>query len=134
MFDVEFIVHDFCDALQGVVAAYLFGSQAKKTATKTSDVDVAILFSSNAVPDAMHVLDIQEELAGRLQVSHVDLVVMNRANPILKYQIYRYGTCVLEKNVKQMRSFRVRSLTEYADVRRMRAPIEQAILKGRTRD
>lgn len=130
---VESIVHDFCDALPGVVAAYLFGSQAKGTATKTSDVDVAILFSPNAIPDAMYVLDLQEDLAGRLQVPHVDLVVMNRANPILKYQIYRYGVCVLEKNVKQMRSFRVRSLTEYADVKRMRAPIEQAILKGRTR-
>jgi predicted nucleotidyltransferase len=133
MTSLESIVHDYCDSLPGAVAAYLFGSQAKGTATQTSDVDVAILFSPNAVPDTMQVLDLQEDLAGRLQVSHVDLVIMNRANPILKYQIYRYGTCVLEKNTKQMRSFRVQSLTEYADVKRMRAPIEQAILKGRTR-
>lgn len=122
---------EFCEPLPGVVAVYLFGSHAKGRATAASDVDIAILFERRKIPDGQTILNLQEELAGRLHVSSVDLVVMNRINPILKYQIFRHGTIVLKKDMKQLNSFRVRSLTDYADVKRMRAPIERAILKGR---
>ncbi len=131
MSDMISTIRGVCDALPGVAAVYLFGSRARGRTTAASDVDVAILFEPNQVPDARRILDLQEDLAGRLHVPRVDVVVMNHINPILKYQIFRYGTCVAEKNVKQLRVFRVRSLTEYADTKRMRAPIERAILKGR---
>lgn len=110
---------------------YLFGSHAKAIANATSDVDVAILYDSTCVPDAQAVLALQEKLAGHLQVERVDLVVLNRANPILKYQIFRYGQCLLNRNPRHQRSFLVRTMTEYADLKRSRAPIERALLKGR---
>lgn len=131
MSDMESIIREFCEPLPGIVAVYLFGSHAKGRATAASDVDIAILFEHRKIPDGQAILDLQEALAGRLHVSSVDLVVMNNINPIMKYQIFRHGRIVLKKDMKQLNSFRVRSLTDYADVKRMRAPIERAILKGR---
>lgn len=131
MSDMETTITEFCKAIPGVVAVYLFGSHAKGRATIGSDVDVAILFHPQKIPDGQKILDLQEALAGKLQVPSVDVIVMNRVNPILKYQIFRFGKLLVQNNMKQLNSFRVRSLTDYADVKRMRAPIERAILKGR---
>lgn len=124
------IIREFFEPLPGVVAVYLFGSHARDRATAASDVDVAVLFEHQKIPDGQTLLDLQEALAGRLRVPSADLIVMNRINPILKYQIFRHGVIVLKKNMKQLNAFRVRSLTDYADIKRMRAPIERALLKG----
>lgn len=123
-----------CEVLErefGIAAVYLFGSHAKVVAHPTSDIDVAVLYDPARVPDAQAVLALQEKLAAHLQVDRVDLVVLNRANPILKYQVFRYGRCLLNRNPRHQRAFLVRTMTEYADLKRSRAPIERALLKGR---
>jgi predicted nucleotidyltransferase len=61
-----------------VIAAYLFGSQARGTAREDSDVDVAILVQGEPAPTleglGMDVLaDLERDLGRR-----VDLVVLNR--------------------------------------------------------
>lgn len=114
-----------------VDAVYLFGSQAKGRAAKGSDVDVAILFDPNHIPPPRDVLELQDTVASSLGVSKADVVVLNLANPILCHQVYRYGQCVLDRTPRHTRAFMVRSQTEYADLKRVRAPIEAALLKGR---
>ncbi|MBI4366087.1 MAG: nucleotidyltransferase domain-containing protein [Deltaproteobacteria bacterium] len=115
----------------GIGTIYLFGSRAKGKAAVSSDVDIAVLYEADQVPDARTLLDLRENLAAHLQVDRVDLVLLNRANPILKYQVFRYGKCLLNRNTRHHKRFLVRSMTEYADVKRMRAPIERSLSKGR---
>lgn len=120
----------FFEKKQGIVAVYLFGSEAKKKGNKESDVDIAILCESSSVPDFHSKIEIQEALSSRLK-KEVDVVVLNKANPILKHQVLKYGELLLNNNPSLVNTFIVRSLMEYDDIKRVRAPIEKNILKGR---
>jgi predicted nucleotidyltransferase len=77
--------------LQGLMAIYLFGSQAKGCATDTSDVDLAVL-----VPGYVDPL-LRWELAGELSgLVHcpVDLVDLRSASTVMQYQIITTGRCL----------------------------------------
>lgn len=115
---------------QGVVALYLFGSHAKKSKRAPEDIDIAVLYERGSAPDPRQILEMQESLSGLLK-KDVDLVVMNHANPILKHQIFREGKLLLNNNPSHLNEFFARSLTEYDEIKRVRRPIEQSILKGR---
>lgn len=114
-----------------ISATYLFGSQAAERQTPASDIDIALLYAPGHVPDLRSTLALRDQLAAHLGCDRVDLVVLNRANPILKYQVFRHGKCLTSQNPRHQRRFLVRSMTEYADLKHMRAPIERALLKGR---
>lgn len=115
---------------EGVIAVLLFGSRAKGRATTASDVDVAVLFEENHVPDFRAQMNFKEELGGELR-AEIDLVVLNKANPILKHQIFTQGKKILENDSSRTTAFQVKSLFQYDDLKRVRAPIEKALLKGR---
>lgn len=115
---------------RGIVALYLFGSHAKKSKRIPEDVDVAVFYERGSIPNPRQTLEIQEKLAGLLK-KDVDFVMMNRANPILKHQIFREGKLLLNNNPSHLNEFFARSVTEYDEIKRVRRPIEQSILKGR---
>ncbi|MCC7343503.1 MAG: nucleotidyltransferase domain-containing protein [Deltaproteobacteria bacterium] len=115
---------------EGVIAVLLFGSRAKGRATAGSDVDVAVLYEENHVPDFRAQMNLKEELGRELR-AEVDLAVLNKANPILKHQIFTQGKKILENDSSRTTAFQVRSLFQYDDLKRVRAPIEKALLKGR---
>lgn len=113
-----------------MIAVLLFGSRAKGRATRASDVDVAVLFEEKHVPDFRAQMNFKEELGGELR-AEIDLVVLNKANPILKHQIFTQGKKILENDSSRTTAFQVKSLFQYDDLKRVRAPIEKALLKGR---
>jgi len=68
----------YLEAQPAVLAAVLFGSAAVGRLRPESDLDLALLFADDGVPDAFAVLDLRaalEQRAGR----DVDLIVLNRA-------------------------------------------------------
>jgi predicted nucleotidyltransferase len=71
----------------GLVAAYLFGSQARGAAHRESDVDVAVLFDRIEVPDradrGRQAMRLSAELVGATHRNAVDVVVLNDAPPEL---------------------------------------------------
>lgn len=113
-----------------ILAVFLFGSQAKGIQNSSSDVDIAILYEPDHIPDFYSRMNLKEKLSKHLQ-SKVDIVVMNQANPILKHQILKYGIRLMQNNARQTTDFIVKSLFEYDDLKRVRSPIEKLILKGR---
>lgn len=130
MADMEETLKNFFKKGRGVVALYLFGSHAKKSKRVPEDIDVAVLYERTSTPDPRQILEMQESLSGLLK-KDVDLVVMNRANPILKHQIFGEGKLLLNNNPSLLNEFFSRSLSEYDEIKRVRRPIEQSILKGR---
>ena len=69
---------------KGLVAAYLFGSQAAGEAVDASDVDVSVLFErSLSLGEQVRLEDALEHSVGR----RVDLVDLRRANPFLALDI-----------------------------------------------
>jgi len=75
-------------------------------------------------------LDMQEDLAAQLG-GDVDLVALNRVSPIVKHQIFKFGKLLLKKQPSLINDFFSKSLMEYVELKRVRAPIERNLLKGR---
>lgn len=118
----------FFEKIPGIAAVYLFGSAAKKT-KKPEDIDIAVLFDDNAIPDIHSRLKWREDLTVLLK-KEVDLVVLNKANPILRHQVL-HGNLLVNNDPDRVNRFFVRTVMEYTDLKRIRAPIEKNLLKGR---
>lgn len=127
---VQKVIIAFFEKRKGIAAVYFFGSRAKNKETRQSDVDIALLYESGSVPDFRSKLEIQEALSAKLK-KEVDVVILNKANPILKYQVLKHGKLLLNNNLSAVNAFFVRSIMEYDDIKRIRAPIEKNMLRGR---
>jgi len=114
--------------LEGLAAAYIFGSVREGNHTPDSDIDIGLLFE-NALP-GMSILQLQEELTEYLGMQ-ADVVQLNTAPPILRMQVLRKGEKILDLNVRVSSGFFARTLFEYDDLKRFLKPIEENILKGR---
>jgi hypothetical protein len=113
-----------------VLAAYIFGSHARGTAKKTSDVDIAILFDSTVKESLMS--DRQLEMTSSLSQNlnkEVDVVILNRAATLLKYMVLREGKRVYERPGRDDRSFEVKSMNEYYDFLPIKNMLDQAMIK-----
>ena len=83
---------------EGVVSAYLFGSEAKGRAHRESDVDVGVLLSRNTYPGAADRFEARLRLTARLQAAvrrDVDVVILNDAPPQLVRRIMTDGCRLL---------------------------------------
>lgn len=112
-------------AQRGVVLAYLFGSQAEGIAGPLSDVDVAVLLGPE-VP-AGRWGDVQIDLIGDLtSLFHrddVDVVILNRATPLLAHRVVVQGRVIYEPDPLARTRFEVEALRLYVDtipLRRLR--------------
>ena len=103
-----------------VAAAYLFGSVARGQASHLSDVDVAVLLDPElgmtaAVERQLELMVTLDEFAG----PEVQVTVLNRASPLLAYQVVRQGLLLYERNRPRRISFEVRAMQRYFDVQPM---------------
>lgn len=116
----------FSEAPADVVAAYLFGSHARGTATERSDVDVGILYATDLPPslDALP-LDLESELERAVGL-RVQTIVLNRAPVDLIHRVFRDGTLVLDRDRSHRVRFEVKKRNEFFDLQpgleRDRAP------------
>ena len=79
---------------EGVVSAYLFGSEAQGRAHRESDVDVGVLLDRRVFPREADRFEARLRLTGRLQAAvgrEVDIVVLNDAPPQLVRHIMTGG-------------------------------------------
>jgi predicted nucleotidyltransferase len=99
-----------------VVAAYLFGSQARGTAGPASDVDVAVLFgrrpAATLLAQPFALADELQGLVGR----HVDLVVLDTAPPDLIHRVLRDGQLLLDRDPAARVRFEVAARNAYFDL------------------
>ena len=84
-----------------ICEAYLFGSQARGDAQPHSDVDVAVYIDPTAPMNAGFGIDceIAADLMKALHTNHVDVVLLNRAGPLLYHRVLRDGIRVLARDL-----------------------------------
>jgi predicted nucleotidyltransferase len=131
MTTLERSIHDAFTRLEapGVVAASLFGSHARGSAHRDSDVDVGVVldYAVHATRSARfdERVRLASELIGALHVNAVDLVVLNDAPPLFARRVLLEGRPVFSANADADRDFRRDTLLRAADLEpflaRMRA-------------
>lgn len=98
-----------------VAEAYLFGSHARGEEQDHSDVDVAVYLSEE--PDTPYGYD--AELAAELMrfagANRVDVVILNRAPPLLYHRVLRDGVRLFARNLRETTTREGRVLSRYFD-------------------
>lgn len=101
-----------------VILAYIFGSQAEGTAGPLSDVDFAVLLAPS-VPDEQQTnvqIELITELMGLFHRNDVDVVILNRATPLLAYQVVKPGWVIYEDDGGRSRvAFETSAFHRYMD-------------------
>ncbi|MFB6351367.1 MAG: nucleotidyltransferase domain-containing protein [Bradymonadaceae bacterium] len=106
--------------------AYLFGSAATGHLRPDSDVDIAVDVGRKLNADDIGRASAPlERLVGR----PVDLVDLRRAGPILAMQVLRTGQLLVESNRRARLEFEMYTPSRYADFKRMRRPIDDALVE-----
>lgn len=97
---------EYFEKRDDIAFAYLFGSAANGKIRKEGDIDIAIYFlpDNNEVEWEMHGKDFPEEARIGLELERllnkdIDLVILNRARPIIADEILRKGTMISNKDV-----------------------------------
>jgi predicted nucleotidyltransferase len=111
-----------------IALVFLFGSFVKGDITSFSDLDIAIFFTGTI--NFYRINDLREDISEMLGVE-VDIVVLNNASPVIKMQVLKKGTLLINKDQQAYNKFFVNTVKEYDDLKRTRKEIEEKILRGR---
>ncbi len=106
--------------MHNIKLAVLFGSRAKGEPRPDSDWDLAILFKDDFYDHNKHNLavikkNLLKELCSLLETSQVDLVILNRVSPFLRYRVAKSGLPLFEENEGEFASFVSLAVRGYSD-------------------
>jgi len=130
---METLIHklkEFLIADDGVKFAYLFGSQARQDIGPLSDVDVAV-YLDDTQDFFQRRLTLMEALIKRLGREDLDLVVLNKAPVVLKFEVIKSGIVLKEDRSRRV-VFETTVMREYLDTAHLRN-IQCEYLKERLR-
>ena len=126
---MEGLAQRLADALRDrpeIEEAYLFGSRARGDAGAHSDIDVAVYVS--AEPDSPYGYDAEltANLMAALGENRVDVVVLNRAPPLLYHRVLRDGLLLFARDLRATTVRAGRALSRYCDFVPQLAKIDRA--------
>jgi predicted nucleotidyltransferase len=106
----------------GVVLAYLFGSQAEGKAGPLSDVDIAVLLGPQVAREQWFQvqLDLMCALMSLFHRDDVDVVILNQATPVLAHEVVQSGQILYEARPGIRTDFELTSLRRYVDTEPLR--------------
>lgn len=114
----------------GILVAFLYGSQVTGRVNSDSDVDIALLFVRDQMPDTERRLQLTDDLVS-ITRREVDLLILNDASTVICMQVLRKGKVIYEQDHQAYLDFFVKTVNKYDDLKRVRSGIEQNLMKGR---
>lgn len=114
-------LRDYFAEQDDVEFAILFGSAASGRTTPMSDIDVGVFFKDGleALNLGERQIDITCAVMKLYHLNQVDVVVLNLANPFLRFQVIKYGRLIYAKDEKEFYKFKATSLGRYQDIKPM---------------
>jgi predicted nucleotidyltransferase len=123
--DVERL-RDACQSAPAdVLAAYLYGSRARGTASPESDVDLGVLLKAPPAATLSNVARDFEATVERALGLAVEVVVVNTAPADLVHRMLRDGLILLDRDRAARLRFEVQSRNEYFDLEPVRRRYRQ---------
>jgi len=115
-----------------VLEAYLFGSQAAGRVQPHSDIDVAVYVQGDRLGTAGYgyAAELTAHLMSVLGSNEIDVVVLNRAPPVLYHRVLRDGRRVLARELRATTTREGYALSRYCDYLPQLAKIEAARRAG----
>ena len=111
--NIEKLIEEF-----NISLIYVFGSYAKGTNTENSDLDIGILINGDTSP--MTRLSVLNEMVGILDREDIDLIILNEADEVLKFQVIKYGKLIYVRDLTEKVLFEARTMSEYMDMEHFR--------------
>ena len=108
---------ELLDPREEILEAYLFGSHARGQAQPHSDVDVAVYVDVARADDTGYGYraSLTTDLMAGLGFNDVDVVVLNRAPPLLYHRVLRDGVRLLARDLRATTTREGRALSRYFD-------------------
>lgn len=104
---------------QGVCLLVVFGSTCRGQRRPDSDLDMAVLLQDAChAPQALVALEVA--LRPLFPGEALDLVLLNRASPLLQFQVARYGSPLYEATPGVFRTLQVLAAKQYGDTAPLR--------------
>lgn len=124
------VLRDVLKARPEIREAYLFGSQALGNTRADSDVDVAVYVDAEALERSTgwggYDSEIGTDLIGALRRNDVDVVVLNKAPPLLYYNVLRDGIRLFTRDAQETTTREAQALSRYFDYIPQLAKIDAA--------
>ncbi len=102
--------------MPSVRLVFVFGSTVRKTKKTPRDIDIAVLLDEGLSAEQM--FEMREELTYRLEKilrKQVDVVILNRAGPVLRHQVAKHGKLLFEREPQLSCAYKFFTLRDYED-------------------
>jgi predicted nucleotidyltransferase len=111
-----------------ILEAYLFGSRARGESQPHSDWDLAVYVDEPRAPPSPYGYDaaLAAELMRVLGTNEVEVVVLNRAAPLLYHRVLRGGVRLFARELPATTTREARALSRYCDYVPQLAKIDRA--------
>jgi uncharacterized protein len=114
---------------EGVVAAMVIGSQARAKARPLSDIDIGVWHEPGL--DSAERLALQLGLAAAakeaLGTEEVDIVLLNRATPLMRHRAVRDARRLVERDSRARVQLESRAILDYLDTKPLRAELARGM-------
>ena len=123
-------VATICQAEPAIAAAYVFGSYTQGKEKKSSDLDVALLLNETKIAgfSTLDFITVLEKQMG----CKADVVILNKADEILKYEVRCKGILIFERSGKYRKNFEVKGRKAYEDFLYLHKKYVKRVLYGGT--
>lgn len=115
---IEELVEEF-----NINIIYVFGSYAKGTNTEKSDIDIAVLIDGEV--DRYTQLNVLGALIDIFKREDIDLVILNNANEVLKFQVIKYSKIIYMDSLYTKVMFESTTMSRYMDMEYFRKTQEK---------
>jgi len=126
--NIEHAISSICARHQAIIVAYLFGSAVKGKA-EPADIDIAVLLE-RAHLQSFSILSLISEFEKALG-RPVDVVVLNRASEILKYEVRRSGKLIFERSPDMRKRVEIQGRKSYEDFLNLHRRYVRKVLYGK---
>lgn len=97
----------------GVVLCYVHGSVTRGTATRESDLDIAVLFERTPANPLRMIGDISEVLSALAPKRDLDIAILNETTPLFAQVIAVEGVVLYERSEDDRIRFEFRAMHEH---------------------